>query len=673
MTPEQIRSAPSQTAEMNRLLDLPSGPRLRSLRGRFVRTLAALIALVLLVFALVLVFLGRSYTEAQLIDRARGYATLAAPDVAAAWDHYGRSGAAKFRRILFRTASLNGDLRALAIYDASGDLLFHTDTLAHDPRVTSLRSLGPSLNPPETESATRALPTDAPDKIHTWIEADVRGDRYFVISAPYFDDLDALHSSVTFYFTDDRLDQSTLQAITVLVGLGMLGLLLGIGCAFFLARESLEPLEELTRGAGKMAIGLLEHRVDLTTGDEFEILSQALDQLAQRLQHTIADLESSNADLQELNRQLQELDQVKSDLLANVSHELRTPLTAIGGYVEALQTELLGEVEEDQHKALTVMERNVLRLRNMIDQLLNYSRMNSGRLELELLPFDLAPIASHVMEELRAIHADSHTLIVDVSENLPQVYGDAARIGQVLENLLTNAIKFTPTGGRVEISAQEVKNGVEICVSDTGIGIPPGARERIFDRFFQVDAGTRRRFGGIGLGLAIVREIIERHHAKITLESEVDRGTTFRFALPTAAERTGIIPLPGTRLVALIDGDADFVGNASAYLSRRGFAVETAATAEEGELLVRRTMPDVVLIDRLLPDDDGFDVLTRLQEDPTTAKVLTVVVSQRKDRALAKRLGVSTYLVKPIRLEEIVEVLEELLPRKASPDLKKSR
>ena len=232
----------------------------------------------------------------------------------------------------------------------------------------------------------------------------------------------------------------------------------------------------------------------------------------------------------------------------------------------------------------------------------------------------------------------------------------------MVENLLTNAIKFTPEGGRVEVHAREIESGVEIRVSDTGIGIAPEARDRIFDRFFQIDASARRRFGGIGLGLAIVREILERHHSEIQLESEVGAGTTFRFVLPDAAERTGLVALPGSRRIALIDDDAAFVQEVSAHLSRRGFSVETSATAREGELLVRRTAPDAVLIDRLLPDDDGFDVLDRLRSDPTTAKIPTVVISKRKDRALARRLGTKDYLVKPVTPEQVEEALERLLP-----------
>ncbi|MEM6794492.1 MAG: ATP-binding protein, partial [Acidobacteriota bacterium] len=343
--------------------------------------------------------------------------------------------------------------------------------------------------------------------------------------------------SVVFWFGFGSVQSAFWEFGVLLTLLGLGGLGLGAICAHVLGAQSLAPLEHLTVGARQLAKGRLGHRIELRSGDEFEALGQTLDRMAELLQVTVADLESSNRKLETANRELLEIDRVKSDLLANVSHELRTPLTAISGFVEALETGLLGAVDDEQRRALGVVSRNVLRLRSTIEQLLSFSRLDSRALDLDLRPFDLEAVARQAVEAVSAARG-ARGVRLRVAEDAREAHGDAARIAQVLENLLTNAVKFSPDEASVDLEIERCARGVEMRVIDRGIGLAPEHRERVFERFYQVDASPRRPYGGMGLGLAIVREILNLHGASVRIEDTPGGGSTFRVTLPDRDSQT---------------------------------------------------------------------------------------------------------------------------------------
>ncbi len=246
--------------------------------------------------------------------------------------------------------------------------------------------------------------------IRMWREGELRGDGRFLVVVPYVEEWGRHQYSVLFRFHYRGLQ----RALGELFGWsfparpGQPGARPGL-FAVMLSRQSLRPVEQLIRGARELARGNLGHRIDLESGDELQALGATLDHMAGLLSRTVADLESSNQRLESMNRELQQLDRVKSDLLANVSHELRTPLTAIGGYSEAMFAGLLGDLQPAQKDALAVVQRNIARLRGMIDQLLSYSRIESGRLEVDLRAFELEPAARLVLEAVRAASAAATT------------------------------------------------------------------------------------------------------------------------------------------------------------------------------------------------------------------------------------------------------------------------
>ncbi len=245
--------------------------------------------------------------------------------------------------------------------------------------------------------------------------------------------------------------------------------------------------------------------------------------------------------LERANQELRRIDDMKSEFVSVASHELRTPLAAIKNAVQLLLKGTAGKINENQEKFLSMAERNINRLTNILNDLLSLSRIESGRIELKFENIGLKGIIELTASSLRP-HADGKSLKIDVkiSEPLPPVYGDPEKIEQILTNLIGNAIKFTPDGGRILITAKPLshdeKSGygdrVAVSVEDTGIGIPPEHLDAIFEKFHQVESSLHRSVSGTGLGLAITKGLVEAHQGKIWVESEMGKGSAFTFTLP---------------------------------------------------------------------------------------------------------------------------------------------
>jgi signal transduction histidine kinase len=238
-------------------------------------------------------------------------------------------------------------------------------------------------------------------------------------------------------------------------------------------------------------------------------------------------------EIEDKSRQIEAANRHKSEFLANMSHELRTPLNAIIGFSEVLQERLFGELNDKQAEYTSDILTSGQHLLSLINEILDLSKVEAGRMELELASFDL-PLAIDNARTFVRERAVKHgiTLDVDVDDRLGEYVGDERKIKQILLNLLSNAVKFTPEGGRISITANKTDNGAEISVSDTGIGIPPGEQPTIFEEFRQVGGDYAHKKEGTGLGLTLARKFVELHGGKIWLESEVGKGSTFTFILP---------------------------------------------------------------------------------------------------------------------------------------------
>jgi signal transduction histidine kinase len=282
------------------------------------------------------------------------------------------------------------------------------------------------------------------------------------------------------------------------------------------------PVAEIVADAGPREIALVQEAIDTVASQ----LSLALERMRSR-ERERGLIES----LREQNEQLAELDRMKNQFVSSTSHELRTPLTSMVGYLELLLGDEAGELNEDQRHFLEIVSRNCDRLNRLVDDVLFVGRADSDRLVLEPSDVDVAELArAQVESQQAAAQAKRLELRFDAPDGVPEITGDATRLTQVLDNLLTNAIKFTPAGGTVTVAVTADDDRIRISVRDTGLGIPADEVPRIFERFFR--ASTTAAVAGTGLGLPIVQTIVEAHGGAISVESDVGKGTTFSVDLP---------------------------------------------------------------------------------------------------------------------------------------------
>jgi PAS domain S-box-containing protein len=388
-----------------------------------------------------------------------------------------------------------------------------------------------------------------------------------------------------------------------------------------------------------------------------------------------------------LLREAQEANRLKDEFLATLSHELRTPLTAILGWSRLLQMSDFDEAAKS--RALRTIERNAQAQTQLIDDLLDTSRIITGKLRLDVRPVDLATVVAAATETARpAAEAKEIDLQTILDTQAGPISGDPDRLQQVVWNLLSNAIKFTPKGGRVQVRLERIHSHVEITVADTGRGIAAEFLPHVFDRFRQADQTTTRVHGGLGLGLAIVRQLVELHGGSVRVESGgAGRGTSFNVSLPLmslraepagdetwaqAAGRGGVElncppELAGLR-VLVVDDEADTRELLAAVLTSCGAQVIQAGGAAEAFEQVERARPDVLVSDIGMPEEDGYSLLARIRQLPPErggaipAAALTAY-ARAEDRVRALRSGFQMHVTKPVEPAELITVIANLAGR----------
>ena len=381
----------------------------------------------------------------------------------------------------------------------------------------------------------------------------------------------------------------------------------------------------------------------------------------------------SNAQLyRELKEQSLELEVAsrhKSEFLASMSHELRTPLNAVLGFSEVLLERMFGEINERQEEYLRDIHGSGKHLLELLNEILDLSKVEAGRMELEYTSFDLRPLledAASMLRERAALHGIA--LEVAVEAGIADLYTDRLRLKQVLLNLMTNAVKFTGDGGSVAVRAVRAGAEIEITVTDTGIGVPETERERIFESFQQGGRGPARE-EGTGLGLTLCRRIVDLLGGRMWLDSEVGVGSTFGFTLPARVSETAATTDAGEPLgnVVVIEDDRPSLALLSAYLTGAALTVTEARDGQSGLDAVRRARPVAVLLDIRLPGIDGWTVLQALKSDPETRDVPVIVVSIVDERARGAALGAAGYLVKPVSRDALLNALTALGALDRSP------
>jgi len=328
-----------------------------------------------------------------------------------------------------------------------------------------------------------------------------------------------------------------------------------------------------------------------------------------------------------------------------------------------------GEINETQRGFLGIVQSNTDRLVGLINDLLDISRIEAGRLELNITTVPLDPVIREVAASLRnQIEEKKLSLELALPQEPIQVRADRARITQVLTNLLSNAYKFTPEGGKISVSAEVTNGQVQVDVADTGTGISAQDQKKLFTKFFRVDSSTTREIGGTGLGLTIAKSIVEMHGGKIWVESKPGKGSTFSFTLPAVAPvKPSVHPetLPGTsrKKILVVDDEPNVTGLVRAYLEKSGYQVIMAASGREALDKARQERPDLITLDILLPDMDGFAVLEQLKAEPDTASIPVLVLTIVQDRDKAIRLGAVEYLAKPIDQARLLDYIRQILTK----------
>jgi PAS domain S-box-containing protein len=389
-------------------------------------------------------------------------------------------------------------------------------------------------------------------------------------------------------------------------------------------------------------------------------------------------------DLEESRRELRDADQAKDRFLAVVSHELRTPLTAMLGWVRLLTTGMLDDVTSA--RALTVIERNTKLLAQLIDDLLDVSRIVAGKLRLEVGPVDLVAVIESAIESVQGLaDAKSIGLKAVLDPSAGSVAGDPGRLQQVVWNLLSNAIKFTPHRGRIDLRLEHAGSHARLTVRDTGQGISRELLPHIFDRFRQDE--RPQRHGGLGLGLAIVRHIVELHDGRVWAESDGEgRGATLVVELrlpiddvrpapkPAAVYRrfesapSRLITLTGRRIL-VVDDEADARDLLAEILSQAGAEVTVVACADEALETLRRWRPHVLVSDIGMPGDDGYVLIRKVRalgpEEGGHVRALALTAYARsEDRALALEAGFHTHIAKPVDPLELTALIAGLAPER---------
>ena len=419
-------------------------------------------------------------------------------------------------------------------------------------------------------------------------------------------------------------------------------------------------------------------------------------ELEQRVQERTAQLEASNRTKDELlmreqiiRAEAEGANRAKDEFLSILSHELRTPLNAILGWSAMLRQRTLSE--DKVLRALETIERNAKSQAQLIEDILDISRIITGKLRLQVRPVNLVPVIESAIESVRlAAEAKSIRLQSRIDSEAGPLLGDAARLQQVVWNLLSNALKFTPKDGRVEIRLERVNSHAEITVSDTGLGISSDFLPFVFDRFRQHDSTTTRSHGGLGLGLAIVRQLVELHGGTVTVVSPgIGQGTTFTVTLPAM-----IIPQPPSDpeplnsivetkprveasptleglQILVVDDEADALELLSTILQNNGAEVIAVASVKQALTIIETATdrsPDVLVSDIGMPDEDGYSLISKLrqleaQRGGKLPAIALTAYAASDDRRQALLAGFQMHLTKPVDAAELVAVVARLTGR----------
>ncbi len=413
---------------------------------------------------------------------------------------------------------------------------------------------------------------------------------------------------------------------------------------------------------GERTVGVIDIQskdLNAFSQDDLSVLQSLADQIAIAIDNA-ASYERS----QELIKELQEVDQLKSQFLANMSHELRTPLNSIIGFSRVILKGIDGPVTDMQHQDLTAIYNSGQHLLGLINDILDLARIEAGKMELNFEEVKLSEMVNSVLSTAKGLVKEKPIQLVSkIPADMPTVRGDTMRVRQVLINLLSNASKFTDEGTiTVEALVHRGPNGKPealINVIDTGPGISQEGQEKLFKAFSQVDGSATRKSGGSGLGLSICANLVQLHGGRISVHSAEGKGSTFWFTLPLFNQPEEVIP-EDKKVILAIDDDPQVISLYERYLNPQGYHVVALTDPSKAKEKILEIRPYAVTLDIMMPNIDGWTVLTTLKSDPETRHYPVVICSIMEQSDKGFNLGASDYLVKPILEEDIVNAISKL-------------
>ncbi len=411
--------------------------------------------------------------------------------------------------------------------------------------------------------------------------------------------------------------------------------------------------------------------------------------LFEQLQRELAERQQTQEQLSERNQQLalsnQELaraTRLKDEFLATMSHELRTPLNAILGMTEGMEDETFGPVNAAQHRALHTIEHSGNHLLSLINDILDVAKIEAGQMTLDPQPTKVAQLCA---ASLAFIHSQAVKKRIqvntDIAPHLPILWLDERRMRQVLINLLNNAVKFTPEGGEITLTASmsSTSQRLHLAIRDNGIGIAEADQSRLFQPFVQIDSALNRQFTGTGLGLALVKRIVELHGGTVSLVSEVGVGSCFTLDLPLVypshpSSSSDLVtpmtssslapPIMSAPLVLLAEDNEANILTISSYLAAKGYRLQTVSNGQEAVDAILADPPDIVLMDIQMPEMDGITAIQKIRYHPALAQlpiIALTALAMEGDRERCLQAGATDYLSKPVRLRELLDLIQTLL------------
>jgi PAS domain S-box-containing protein len=402
---------------------------------------------------------------------------------------------------------------------------------------------------------------------------------------------------------------------------------------------------------------------------------RAAEAAAELIRESSERLRASEERLQRLAAELAETDRRKTEFLATLAHELRNPLAPISNGLQLMR--MASCDPQAQERAREMMERQLRQLVHLVDDLLDIARISSGKVHLKKERVVLKSVLNGAVESsMPLVSAAGHTLVLDIPDEDLELVADPIRLGQVVSNLLNNAAKYTPGGGRIELAVQRERNELAIAVSDSGIGIAPDALPHLFEMFSQVGNDRNRSQGGLGIGLALVRSLVELHGGSVGAQSAgVGQGSKFTVRLPLASRAAAGAPIhapaaethsPAQFRVLVVDDNVDAAESLAELLDLAGHATRIAHDGEEALRTAYEFLPEVVFLDIGMPGKDGYEVAKELRQKPETQQAVLVALTgwgARDDRARSRKAGFDHHLTKPAGLAAVEELLTRIETR----------